>query len=125
MANVANLYIQSGYVVVDLENEGKRDILFSVDIARWAAENLERLAAQLIRYTIHFSSAYYFEPTIEVQSVVNNGIAQVRIKFGRWLNLYHIKPAHAIRLAKTIRQAADFSESKLRDKAESNPGVLL
>lgn len=121
---MAELYRQYDKVVLDLGDDDKRDVLFSVAIADWAADNLEDFAKSAVMAP---SWPTVNEPpvSIEVQAIENRGVPQVRLILGRWLKKMYLSPPAAVSVARMLRQAARKAEKHVRWLEERDPAVLL
>lgn len=126
---MAYLYRQDSTIVLDLGEQPRRDVLWSLEIARWAANELERLAAELllpVNGSGKDSGKHRLTTVeIEVQAIDNRGVGQIRLKLGRWLDRVWLGAPQSLRLARNLREAANYAERYLRDADEANPRQLL
>lgn len=119
---MASLYQHGDCVCLELGAD-KRDVLFSIEIALWAAESLEDLAARAI--VVPRTNLKPDDPTITVEAILNNRKAQVRLVFDGWATVFRFSPPAAVALAGALRDAARVAEKALVWKEERDPACLL
>jgi hypothetical protein len=106
------MLVAGGYVVLDLSDAGRRDVLLASETARHAAHSLERCAARaLASGDVSTGDA---APGIEIRCVLDAGKPLVQWVLGRWATSLSLSPARALALAQGTRRAAQEVEERAR-----------
>ena len=119
---MASLCQANDKVCLDLGTE-KREVLFSILIAEWAADALEMYAKKAI--LSHLRGYEDREPSVDVDVVLSSGKPQVRLRFGWWTRRAFFTPAHALGLARWLRLACEKANDLLRWEEHGWPLQVL
>jgi superfamily II helicase len=114
--------MDNGAVVVDFDDESKRDVIFASEVARHTAKGLRRLAHLAIASGLSVQNA---GPTLEVVCILHNGKPLVQWALGRWVTELRLSPLRALALARDTDRAATEVERRAKWFELREPAALV